>query len=602
MSDNFGTIKNKTSFLPNKPGVYQFFNKAGKIIYIGKAIDIKKRVSSYFRDDNKLSAKTKLLVSKIADIKYIVVDTEYDALLLENNLIKKYKPRYNIQLKDDKTYPWIVIKNEPFPRVLSTRHHINDGSSYFGPYASVRMMNTLLELIRKLYKLRSCKLNLSERAIKNKNYKVCLEYHINNCEGACIGKQSEEDYMNSINEIKNILKGNFVEVKNNLYKLMAQYSEQYEFEKAQEVKEKIDILARYQSKSLIVSDKLNNFDVFSFTEDVNSAYVNFIKVMYGAIVQSHTIELRKRLDESKEFLLEMAITDIRQRFSSETKHIIVPFLPETKLPNATYIVPQAGNNKKLLELSERNAIMYKLERHKQTERVDPNKHTARILKQLQQDLRLPNLPVRIECFDNSNIQGTYPVAAMSVFINGKPAKDQYRHFHIKTVKGANDFASMQEVIYRRYKRLLDEKSDLPQLIIVDGGKGQLSSAMASLEKLDLHKKIPIISIAEKLEEIYYPNDSLPMYIDKKSETLKIIQHLRDEAHRFGVSFHRNLREKGTIKTELTQIKGIGETSAKNLLKHFGSVEGVKNATQEQLAEVVGAHRAELVFSYFKDSR
>ncbi len=591
-------ISNIIRDLPERPGIYEYYDKEGTIIYVGKAKNLKKRVSSYFTRDESLTGKVRVLVQKIVDIKYVVVDTELDALLLENNLIKKYQPRYNVLLKDDKTYPWICIKNEPFPRIFSTRHRINDGSDYFGPYASGKMMHTLLDLIRQLYKIRSCSLNLSAAAIKNGKYKVCLEYHINNCLGPCERLQSEEDYRSTLNEIKNIIKGNISVVRQQLAIHMKTYAEAYEFEKAQIVKEKIELLDRYQSKSTIVNPSINNVDIFSLIEDTTSAYVNFMKVINGAIIQSHTIEIRKKLDESAEEILLIAITELRERFDSDASEIIIPFKPEVEFPGVTYTTPIRGEKKKLLELSERNAKYYQIEKHKQIERVDPERHTKRIMTQMQSDLRLKEEPRRIECFDNSKIQGAYPVAAMVVFLDGKPAKGEYRHFNIKTVEGPNDFASMEEIIFRRYKRVLEENQSLPQLIIVDGGKGQLSSALISIDKLGLRGKVAIIGIAKKLEEIYYPGDSLPLYIDKKSETLKIIQQLRDEAHRFGITHHRKRREKGTIKTELTEIQGIGENTSTLLLRKFRSVKAIKEASLGDIQRTAGLAKGKIVYDFF----
>ncbi len=588
--------------LPQSPGVYQYFDKENKILYVGKAKNLKKRVASYFNKEKNASGKLRVLVSKIARIEFMVVDTELDALLLENNLIKKYQPRYNILLKDDKTFPWICIKNEAFPRVFSTRNLINDGSEYFGPYASGKMMNTVLELIRQLYPIRSCKLNLSSQNISSGNYKVCLDYHIGKCLGPCIGAQSEADYMESINEIKNIIKGDIVSLITNLKARMVSFADRMEFEKAQLIKEKIDILTAYRSKSLVVNPKINNVDVFSFLADPEGAFVNFLKIISGAIVQTHTIELKKRLEETDDQLLEMAMAELYSRFGSNAKEIILPFKIELSFPNAKITIPQKGDKKQLLDLSTRNARFYQLERQKRKDLVDPNRHSKRILQQLQTDLRMEILPEHIECFDNSNFQGDYPVAAMVMFKNAKPYKNGYRHFNIKTVIGPDDFHSMEEIIYRRYKRLLDEKEPLPQLIVVDGGKGQLSAAVRSLEKLNLRGKISIIGIAKKLEEIYFPDDSLPLYISKKSESLKLIQQLRDEAHRFGITHHRNKRDKGTLKTELTNIKGIGKQTADLLLSEFGSVSKIKQLDIESISSKIGQAKAGIVFQYFKNNQ
>jgi len=597
-SKYFSHIETIIKALPNNPGVYQFFDESERIIYVGKAKNLKKRVVSYFKNEGKVSAKISVMVRKIADIKFIIVDTEYDALLLENTLIKKHLPRYNVLLKDDKTYPWICIKNEPFPRIFPTRHVIRDGSLYFGPYASVRMMNTLLDMIKQLYQLRNCNLNLSETAIKKNKYKVCLEYHIGNCKAPCIANQTPEDYATTIGQIKEIIKGNISSVASQLKSVMKEYADTLQFEKAQLVKEKIETLNKYQSKSTVVSSTIDNVDVFSITTDEDSGYVNFLKVINGAIVQSHTIELKKKLDEAPEELMAIALADFRLRFSSDAKEIILPFEVDIEIKGASITVPQRGDKKQLLDLSERNAKFYRMDKQKQKDLVDPERHSKRILAQAMQDLHLKGIPNYIECFDNSNIQGAYPVSAMVVFKNAKPDKREYRHYNIKTVEGPDDFASMEEVIYRRYKRLLDEKKELPQLIIVDGGKGQLSSALESLKKLNLRGKISIIGIAKKLEEIYFPDDSIPIYIDKRSETLKLIQQMRDEAHRFGITHHRKRREKGTIKTELSEIEGIGPTTSETLLKHFKSVKSIKLANIEQLEEVVEKSKALMVYGYF----
>jgi excinuclease ABC subunit C len=521
---NIRKIKTIIRTLPDKPGVYQFLDEKDKVIYIGKAKSLKKRVSSYFSKDTGQSGKTTVMVKKIAGIQHVVVDTELDALLLENNLIKKYQPRYNVNLKDDKSFPWLCIKNERFPRIFSTRHVIHDGSEYYGPYASVKLMNTLLDLIRQLYPLRTCKFSLSEKNIRAKKFKVCLEYHLGNCKGPCEGLQAEEDYNESIAEIREIIKGNISNVVSNLRKLMKQYADLLAFEKAQVVKEKLNMLERYQSKSLVVNPRINNVDVFSIISDQESAYVNYLRIINGAIVQAHTIEMKKKLDETDSELLTLAVADLRQRFESDSQELILPFNLDFKFPAIIVTIPKIGDKKQLLDLSERNAKYYKLEKRKQMELVDPERHTKRILSTMMKDLRLPELPIHIECFDNSNIQGDYPVAAMVCFKNAKPSKADYRHFNINTVAGPNDYASMEEVILRRYKRIVEEQQTLPQLIIIDGGKGQLSSAVGILEKIGLRGKISIIAIAEKLEELYFPNDPVPLHIDKKSETLRLIQY------------------------------------------------------------------------------
>ncbi len=586
------------SVLPDSPGVYQFYDKDNKLLYIGKAKSLKKRVMSYFRDDVNVNGKTKVMVRKIADVRILVVDSEMDALLLENSLIKKHQPRYNVNLKDDKTYPWICIKNEPFPRIFSTRKIIRDGSEYFGPFTPVRMINTLLELISQLYKLRTCNLNLTEEKIKKKKFKICLEYHIGNCKGPCEGLQSLNDYDQSIKEIKLILKGNINMVIQHLKPLMNKYSSEFNFEEAQSIKEKIEMLEKYKSKSVVVNPSIHNIDVFSIITEEHTAFVNFLRVMNGSIIQGHTIEIKKKLDETQEELLELAIADLRNRFHSDANEILVPIEMSLALENVTFNVPKIGDKKHLLMLSESNVRNYIRERDLHDEKLNPENRVLRLMEKMKKDLRLKNLPRHIECFDNSNFQGAYPVAAMSVFRNGKPSKKEYRHYNIKTVEGPDDFASMEEVIFRRYKRMLDEAQPLPDLIVIDGGKGQLSSAMNSLEKLELNGKIPIIGIAKKLEEIYYPGDSAPLYIDKKSETLRIIQHLRDEVHRFGITHHRNRRSKGVVKTELSEIKGIGDGTAQTLLLHFKSVKKIKDATAEELSEIVGKAKAKVVKKYF----
>ncbi len=588
--------------LPNKPGVYQYFDEKGKIIYIGKAKSLKKRVSSYFNKEAGISGKTLVMVRKIFEIRHIVVNSELDALLLENNLIKKYLPRYNVNLKDDKTFPWICLKNEAFPRIFPTRNVINDGSEYFGPYASVKIMNTLLGLIRQLYPLRTCKLNLSEKNIAAGKFKVCLEYHLGNCKGPCEGLQDEADYNNTLGEIKQIIKGNISNVLTELKKLMQKHAGYLEFEKAQAVKEKIELLEKYQARSMVVNPKIDDVDVFSLISDKDSAYVNYLKVIGGAIVQAHTVEMKKKLDESPEELLALAIADFRQRFGSQSKEILLPFALDVAMDDIKLTVPKIGDKKHLVELSERNAKYYRLEKQKQAELTDPERHSRRILATMQKDLRMKEPPRHIECFDNSNMQGNYPVAAMVCFKDAKPSKKDYRHYNIKTVEGPNDFASMEEVIYRRYKRLMDEEQSLPQLIVVDGGKGQLSASVKSLEKLGLRGQITIIGIAKRLEELYFPDDPLPLHLDKKSESLRIIQQLRDEAHRFGITHYRKRHQKGTIKSELTQIDGIGEVLAQKLLTKFKSVKKIREASGEELEAVAGKAKGGVVFRYFLEQK
>lgn len=594
----FSHLESIVRNLPHKPGVYQYFDDKGKIIYVGKAKDLRKRVSSYFAKINSISGKVQMLVRKIADIKSIVVETEQDALLLENNLIKKYMPHYNVALKDDKTFPWICIKNEPFPRVFHTRFVTRDGSQYFGPYANVRLMHTLMDLTRQLFPLRNCGLNLTEKNIKAGKFRVCLEFHLGNCKGPCVGLQSPADYDRSIIGIREIVKGNITMVAKQLKELMMEYAATMEFEKAHLIKEKLELLDKYQSKSTIVNPSINDVDVFSIIAEGLHAYVNYMKVMNGAIIQVHTIELIKKLDETKEELLTLALTEIRQRFESQSPEIILPFMPEYSIPGVTFTIPKIGDKKKLLELSERNVKYYQMEREKQKEQVDPEHKVRRLMDTMMKDLRMTEVPVHIECFDNSNIQGSSPVAAMVCFKNGKPDKSEYRHFNIKTVEGPDDFASMEEIIYRRYKRLLEEEKPMPQLIVVDGGKGQLSSALHSLEKLGLRGKITIIGIAKKLEEIYYPNDQHPMYLDKKSETLRIIQQMRDEAHRFGITHHRRRREKATLSPQLMQISGVGYSLNQKLLWKFKSVKNIKLASLEAIQEVIGKAKGKVVYDHF----
>ncbi len=582
--------------LPNLPGVYQYFDANGKILYVGKAKNLKKRVSSYFTKNHDYG-KTKVLVKKIAEIKHIVVETETDALLLENNLIKKHQPRYNVLLKDDKSYPWICIKKERFPRVFSTRRVIKDGSEYFGPYTSMKTVSTLLDLIRGLFMLRTCNYDLSQEKIESGKYKVCLEYHLGNCKGPCEGYETEESYHGNIESIREILKGNFKTSLTQFKNQMKALSNDMQFEEAQKIKEKIEVLENYQAKSTIVNPKISNVDVFTIVSDESYGYINFLQLSYGSIIRSHTLEIKKKLQETDKELLELAITELRQRFHSKSKEIYVPF--KVELGEDTKVtVPKLGDKKHILDLSLRNAKYFRLEQLKQVKIVDPDRHANRIMAQMKADLRLTEEPRHIECFDNSNIQGTNPVAACVVFKNGKPSKKDYRHFNIKTVEGPDDFASMEEVVFRRYKRLLGEKQPLPQLVIIDGGKGQLSSALKSLEALDLRGKIAIIGIAKRLEELFYPDDPIPLYLDKKSETLKVIQQLRNEAHRFGIEHHRNRRSKNALNTELETIPGIGEKTIVELLKVFKSAKRVANVKLDELEEVVGKSRAEKIYNYY----
>lgn len=587
--------------LPQKPGVYQYFDEKGDIIYVGKAKKLKNRVTSYFNKDKYENGKTRLLVSKIRNLEFIVVETEFDALLLENSLIKKHQPRYNIQLRDDKTYPWICIKKERFPRLFPTRTLVKDGSEYYGPYASVKTMKTVLNLVRHLYKFRTCKYNLSNENIKAQKFRVCLEYHIGNCKAPCVAKQSEQNYNEAINNARRIIKGDIGEVINHMKALMQEYAQEMRFELAEEAKTQIEALEKYQVKSTVVSATINNVDVFSVISDDKFGYVNYMKVMNGAIIQSHTLEMKKRLEETNQNLLETAIGEMRSTYNSQSEEIFTSEDIELEIPNVSIHFPQRGDKKKLIDLSLKNVRYFMLDRQKEQEKVDPDRRKNRILGQLQEDLNMDVLPEHIECFDNSNIQGTNPVAACVVFKDAKPSKNDYRKFNIKTVEGPNDFASMEEVVYRRYKRLLEEEEPLPQLIIIDGGKGQLSSAVKSLKKLDLFGKITIVGIAKRLEEIFFPNDSIPLYIDKKSESLKLIQQLRNEAHRFGITFHRQKRSKNTIKTSLTDIEGIGEKTATILLRHFRSVKRIEEASLEELSEVVNTNHAKLVFEFYNNS-
>lgn len=582
--------------LPDNPGVYQYFDKEGKILYVGKAKNLKKRVSSYF---NKVhdSAKTNVLVKKIVSIKHIVVPTETDALLLENNLIKTLQPRYNVLLRDDKTYPWICIKNEAFPRIFSTRKMVKDGSEYFGPYTSFKTVHTILDLVKELYPLRTCNYDLSKSNIDSGKFKVCLEYHIGNCKGPCEAYETLEAYQKKINAIREILKGNFKESLKDFKKLMMDLASEMKFEEAQKIKEKIEVLENYQSRSTIINPKISNIDVFSIVSDEGAAYVNFLQISHGAIIRSHTMEIKKKLDEPDEELLELAIVELRERFNLNTKEIVVPFELDFG-KNIKVTVPQLGDKKQILDLSIRNAKFFRIEQLKQLQIVDPDRHTNRIMAQMQKDLRLPVEPRHIECFDNSNIQGTNPVSACVVFKDGKPSKKDYRHFNIKTVEGPNDFASMEEVVYRRYKRLLDENQPLPQLIVIDGGKGQLSSALKSLDDLGLRGKIAIIGIAKRLEEIYYPDDSVPLYLDKKSESLKVIQQLRNEAHRFGIAFHRDKRSKAAIQNSIESIPGIGEKTMLALIQHFKSVKRLKLATEKEISEVIGLSKAKKIVQFY----
>jgi excinuclease ABC subunit C len=597
LSDFPENIQTIIRALPDSPGVYQYYDVEQKLLYVGKAKNLKKRVSSYFNKEHD-SNRLRIMVGKIRDIQYIVVKTELDALLLENNLIKKHQPRYNINLRDDKTYPWICIKNEAFPSMFATRHKLKDGSEYFGPYASVTVMRTMMDMIRQLYPLRTCRLVLSEENINKNKFTKCLEYDIGRCKAPCIKLQTETEYNENIIEVKNIIKGNSNEVLNFLNKKMFDAAANMEYEKAEIFKRKIDILEKYQAKSTIVNPSITDVEIYSIDSDEKNAFVNFLKVHNGAIIQGHTIEMKKKLDESHEELLVFAINEFRTRFQSNAKEIVIPFDIIDKWDNTTYTVPQRGDKKHLLELSQRNLNGYIKDRNKQIELVDPERHTKRIMQTMMKDLRMTEEPRLIECFDNSNIQGTNPVSAMTVFRDGKPSKKDYRHFNVKTVIGPDDFATMEEVIYRRYSRVINDGLELAHLIVIDGGKGQLHAALTSLEKLNLVGKVAIVGIAKRLEEIYFPGDSIPLYLDKRSESLRIIQQIRDEAHRFGITHHRQKRSKNTIKSELHDIKGIGEKIAQQLLTEYKSVQAIKNKTKAELSEVIGAAKAEIIYNYF----
>ncbi|MDP3469280.1 MAG: excinuclease ABC subunit UvrC [Daejeonella sp.] len=586
--------------IPPKPGIYQFWSDTDELIYIGKAKNLKSRVSSYFNKDNfRVNAKTRILVSKIRKITFTIVDTEIDAWLLENSLIKKHQPRYNVMLKDDKTYPWIIIKNEKFPRIFWTRRIIRDGSTYFGPYASVGMMHTILGMIKEIYPLRTCTLPLTPENIHSGKFRVCLEYQIGNCKGPCQAYQSEDDYDQSISEIKEILNGKTGSVIRRLKSQLEESVNGLNFELAHHLKQKLELLDNYQSKSTIVNSSITDVDVFSIATDEKHAFVNFLKVMNGTVIQTQTLEIKKRLDESDEELLSIAITEFRSRFDSNSKEIIIPFELEIPDSGIKFTVPKLGEKKKLLELSQKNVAYFKREKLDQYEKLNPELRTDRLLAQMMKDLRLNQLPIHIECFDNSNFQGKFPVSAVVVFKNAKPSKKDYRHFNVKTVEGPDDFATMEEAVFRRYRRLLDEDQSLPQLIVIDGGKGQLSSAIKSLKLLGIDKQVTIIGIAKRLEEIYYPGDQYPLYLDKKSETLKIIQQLRDEAHRFGITFHRKKRNNATLASELESIPGVGKASAEKLLRHFRSVKKIKEASKVELLEVLNKSQTDAVLEFFK---
>jgi excinuclease ABC, C subunit len=591
-------IKNTLAVIPDQPGCYQFLDEKGTVIYVGKARDLKRRVSSYFNKYQE-HPKTRILVRNIRQIKYIVVNTEEDTFLLENNLIKQLRPRYNVMLKDDKTYPYIVIKNEYFPRVFKTRNIVRDGSKYFGPYTSVQSVNALLDIFRRVYKVRTCRLNLTPENIAAGKFNVCLEYHIRRCEGPCEGLQSLESYNKNIAEITEILKGNVAIIEKQVREKMQSLSEQLRFEEAHDLKEKLMLIQSFREKSQVVSNIHYNLDVFSIEEDENSAYINYMHVVNGGVNQAYTFEYKKKLDETPQELLGLGIVEMRQRFGSESKEIVVPFIPELKLSGIEFTIPQRGDKRKLLDLSEKNVKQYKIDKLKKAEMLNPEQRTTRILKTVQKDLQMKELPWHIECFDNSNIQGTNPVAACVVFKKAKPSKKEYRHYNVKSVVGPDDYASMREIVERRYSRLLNEGASLPQLIVIDGGKGQLHAAVESLQKIGLYGKIAIIGIAKRLEEIYFPEDSVPLYIDKNSETLKLIQQLRDEAHRFGIAFHRQKRSKSQIASELDTINGIGPGTKKKLLSHFKSIKRIKEANKEEIVTVIGKSKGEIIWRWVR---
>jgi len=588
------TIKSTVSSLPDRPGVYQFVDSSGTILYVGKARSLKKRVASYFSKNQ--SGKTQVMLSRAAGLNHTVVDNESEALLLENSLIKKHQPRYNILLKDDKTYPWICIKNEHFPRVFLTRKVVADGSSYHGPYTSVPAVRTLLGLIRQLFQIRTCSLPLNKKSIEEGKFRVCLEYHIGNCKAPCIGLVTEEEHNAQIERIRQIIRGDVSTVTHHLESLMRQYARELKFEEAQKIKEKLEIIAKYRSKSVVVNTSVKNVDVFGCSSGEGSMFISYMKVAEGAVVQTYTIELKIRLEEEPETILSTAVTEIRQRVSSDSPEIIVPFMPDILLDKVKYTVPLRGDRHKLLELAGRNAVFFRLEKEKKAAEHSKDKRTGLNLGKMMKDLHMPVLPLHIECFDNSNIQGESAVAACVVFRNGKPSNKEYRHFNIKTVTGPDDFASMEEVIMRRYRRMIDEKSHLPQLIIIDGGKGQLSSAVRSLEALGLRGRVTVIGIAKKLEEIYFPGDTVPLYLDKNSITLKIIQHLRNEAHRFGINFHRVRRSSKMNSSLLDEIPGIGEKTKELLLKNFGSVKKIGQASPEELEKIIGRKKAGILIT------
>lgn len=595
-------LKEAVASLPHKPGVYQFFDRKGEIIYVGKAKDLRKRVSSYFNRDRHDSGKTALLVRMIRAVKHIVVNNEYDALLLENSMIKEHQPKYNIQLRDDKTYPWICIKKERFPRVFPTRNVVRDGSEYYGPYASVKKMKAVLDIISKIHKVRTCNFNLSQENIDKQKFKVCLEYHLGNCFAPCEGKQSEADYNESIDEIRKLVKGDVDHVISGLRQRMQAASSELDFEKAAQLKRNMELLDDYQSKSVVVNPSIRNVDVISIISDDVFAYINYMRVVKGAVIQSHSVEFKKKLAEEQADLVLSCLAELRSVFQSTAGEVVSSVALDAEWEGVSFHTPQRGDKRALVDFSLRNARFFMLDRQKAQEKIDPERHSKRILKTLQSDLRMKELPQHIECIDNSNFHGSFPVAACVVFKNAKPSKEDYRHFNIKTVEGPDDFASMEEVVFRRYQRLMDENKPMPQLIIVDGGKGQLSAAVKSLDRLGLRGKITIIGIAKKLEEIFFPEDPIPLYIDKRSESLKLIQRLRNEAHRFGITHHRNKRSKSAFQSELLDIPGIGEKTAKELLRTHYSLERIKSLNLDELAQVVNESQAKAIVNFYSQKR
>lgn len=594
------SLRVKLQTLPDKPGVYQYLNKEGTIIYVGKAKNLKKRVNSYFNKEPD-NGKTAVLVRQIVDLQYIVVDTEMDALLLENNLIKKYQPKYNIQLKDDKTYPWICVKKEAFPRVFSTRRLVRDGSNYYGPYPNVKVMHTLLSLIKEVYPLRTCSLDLSSDKIAVKKYKVCLEYHIGNCLGPCAGFQEQSAYNQYIDEIDHLLKGNIGQVIQGLKKRMMTFASEQAYEAAQEVKEKVDTLEKYQAKSTIVSPSIRAVDVCTLLNDKDVAYVNYLCIQDGSIIHAYTTSVKKKLNETPADILGYVISEFRERFNSQSTELLTDVPLDLSFPGLTISIPQRGDKKQLIELSQRNTKFYKLDKERQEKIIDPERHTNRILETIKSDFRLKELPVHMECFDNSNLQGTNAVSACVVFKNAKPSKADYRHFNVQTVEGPDDFATMEEAVFRRYRRLIDEGQTLPQLVIIDGGKGQLSSALTALERLGIRGQLAIVGIAKRLEEIFFPGDSLPIYLDKRSESLKVIQHMRNEAHRFGITHHRNKRSKNAFQSSLADVPGIGPKTYEALMKQFKTVSAIREATEEDIINVIGKSKTSILLDFLQSA-